>query len=173
MIPIQELLNRIRWDDDRVSLSRIARTLDSLGYPPHPYRRSEARDLARREDRARLVRIGVAGAFICPASGLLLAWPASELLGLSEIQSAQLLVFAALPPAVLNFMLAERYNIEPHKVAAVVLLGNLAVWVAADGEGEKVEWDAKNLKVTNLASLKTPGVADLIKPNYPEGYRLD
>ena len=45
-----------------------------------------------------------------------------------------------------------------------ILLGNLAVWAAAkggaDGEmgdwGEKVEWDAKNLKVTNLASLKTP-----------------
>jgi len=62
-----------------------------------------------------------------------------------------------------------------------ILLGNLAVWAAAqggpDGEmgdwGEKVEWDAKNLKVTNLASLKTPGVADLIKPKYPEGYRLD
>ncbi len=62
-----------------------------------------------------------------------------------------------------------------------ILLGNLAVWAAskggADGEmgdwGEKVEWDAKNLKVTNLASLKTPGVADLIKPVYREGYRLD
>jgi hypothetical protein len=36
-----------------------------------------------------------------------------------------LIVFAALPPAVLNFMLAERYDIEPHRVAAVVLLGNL------------------------------------------------
>lgn len=62
-----------------------------------------------------------------------------------------------------------------------ILLGNLAVWAAskggANGEmgdwGEKVEWDAKNLKVTNLASLKTPGVADLIKPKYREGYRLD
>ena len=62
-----------------------------------------------------------------------------------------------------------------------ILLGNLAVWAAATGGkdgamgewGEKVEWDAKNLKVTNLASLKTPGVADLIKPKYPEGYRLD
>ena len=62
-----------------------------------------------------------------------------------------------------------------------ILLGNLAVWAAAkggaDGEmgdwGEKVEWDAKNLKVTNLASLKTPGVADLIKPKYRDGYRLD
>ena len=62
-----------------------------------------------------------------------------------------------------------------------ILLGNLAVWAAAKGGsngemgewGEKVEWDAKALKVTNLASLKTPGVADLIKPKYREGYRLD
>ncbi len=62
-----------------------------------------------------------------------------------------------------------------------ILLGNLAVWAAAQGGpdgsmgewGEKVEWDATNLQVTNLASLKTPRVADLIKPRYPEGYRLD
>ncbi len=62
-----------------------------------------------------------------------------------------------------------------------ILLGNLAVWAAAEGGeggamgdwGEKIEWDAKNLKVVNLASLKTPGVADLIKPKYPKGYRLD
>ena len=62
-----------------------------------------------------------------------------------------------------------------------VLLGNLAVWAAAQGGpdgsmgewGEKVEWDATKLVVTNLSSLKTPGVADLIKPVYSEGYRLD
>jgi hypothetical protein len=62
-----------------------------------------------------------------------------------------------------------------------ILLGNLAVWAAshggANGEmgdwGEKVEWDAKNLKVTNLAALKTPKVADLVKSVYPAGYRLD
>ncbi len=62
-----------------------------------------------------------------------------------------------------------------------ILLGNLAVWAAStggkDGElgewGEKVEWDAKNLVVTNLSSLKTPHVADLIKPKYAEGHRLD
>ncbi len=63
----------------------------------------------------------------------------------------------------------------------MILLGNLAVWAAAKGGdngamgdwGEKIAWDAKNLKVTNVASLKTPGVADLVKPKYPEGYRLD
>jgi predicted dehydrogenase len=62
-----------------------------------------------------------------------------------------------------------------------ILLGNLAVWAAATGGpagsmgdwGERVAWDAKNLQVTNLAELKTPGVADLIKPRYPAGYRLD
>jgi predicted dehydrogenase len=62
-----------------------------------------------------------------------------------------------------------------------ILLGNLAVWAAAKGGpngemgewGEKVEWDARNLQVTNLAALKTPRVADLVKPKYAEGYRLD
>jgi len=62
-----------------------------------------------------------------------------------------------------------------------ILLGNLAVWAASNGGaegamgewGEKVEWDAINLKVTNLAALKTPRVADLIKPIYSEGHRLD
>ena len=52
-----------------------------------------------------------------------------------------------------------------------ILLGNLAVWAAPkEGQGEKIEWDAKNLKVTNLADLKTPGVADLVKPVYQNGY---
>ena len=62
-----------------------------------------------------------------------------------------------------------------------MLLGNLAVWAAAEGGpngamgewGEKIEWDAKNLVVTNLSSLKTPRVADLVKPVYSDGYRLD
>ena len=62
-----------------------------------------------------------------------------------------------------------------------ILLGNLAVWAAAEGGpngamgdwGEKIEWDAKNLVVTNLSSLKTPGVGELVKPVYSDGYRLD
>ncbi|MDR1478968.1 MAG: Gfo/Idh/MocA family oxidoreductase [Planctomycetaceae bacterium] len=62
-----------------------------------------------------------------------------------------------------------------------ILLGNLAVWAASEGAddggmgewGEKVDWDAKNLKVTNLKDLKTPGVEGLIKPVYSAGYTLD
>ncbi|HTJ95957.1 MAG TPA: AEC family transporter, partial [Rhodocyclaceae bacterium] len=46
--------------------------------------------------------------------------------GLDHLQTAMLIVFGALPPAVLNYMFAERYNQEPDKVAAIVLTGNLA-----------------------------------------------
>ena len=49
-----------------------------------------------------------------------------------------------------------------------ILLGNLAVWVAATGKGEKIEWDAKNMKSTNIAGLET-----IVKPIYRPGYTLD
>ncbi|MEE4270496.1 MAG: heavy metal translocating P-type ATPase [Thermoanaerobaculales bacterium] len=52
----------VTWDPDRVALSDIARFLDSIGYPPHPFHGVEARDMERREDRALLIRIAVAGA---------------------------------------------------------------------------------------------------------------
>jgi predicted permease len=71
-------------------------------------------------------RIGLAGAVVCPLSGLAMAGLVLLVLPLSGLQAAQLLVFAALPPAVLNFMLAERYEVAPRQVAAIVLLGNLA-----------------------------------------------
>jgi len=70
-------------------------------------------------------KLGLLGAIACPASGLLLAWPMIALLDLPPLQVASLWVFAALPPAVLNYMVAEQYQQEPHKVASLVLLSNL------------------------------------------------
>jgi len=35
-------------------------------------------------------------------------------------------VFGALPPAVMNFLFAERYQRDPRTVATYVLVGNLA-----------------------------------------------
>lgn len=70
-------------------------------------------------------KLGMLGAIACPISGLLLAWPMIALLDLPGMQVASLWVFAALPPAVLNYMLAEQYHQEPHKVASLVLLSNL------------------------------------------------
>ncbi len=53
-----------------------------------------------------------------------------------------------------------------------ILLGNLAVWAApkAGVQGELIKWDAKNLKISNLDELKTPGVAGLVHPKYRKGY---
>jgi len=70
-------------------------------------------------------KTGLLGAVLCPLSGLVLAAPLVWLLGLSGLQAAALWVFAALPPAVLNYLVAEQYRQEPHKVASLVLIGNL------------------------------------------------
>jgi Cu2+-exporting ATPase len=59
---IRRSLATVEWDPSIVALSRIARTLDSLGYTPHPFRGVRRDEVRRREDRAALARIGVAGA---------------------------------------------------------------------------------------------------------------
>jgi len=71
-------------------------------------------------------RIGLLGAVVCPLTGLAVAVPIDWLLPLSDSQRGLLYIFASLPPAVLNFMVAEHYNREPGKVAAMVLVGNIA-----------------------------------------------
>jgi predicted dehydrogenase len=49
-----------------------------------------------------------------------------------------------------------------------ILLGNLAVWVAADGgQGDKVQWDARTMTVKNISGLE-----GIVKPEYREGYTL-
>ncbi len=70
--------------------------------------------------------IGLVGAIVCPAGGLLVAWLLDGVLTLTPMQRGQMYLFAALPPAVFCFMIAEQYKQEPDKVASIVLLGNLA-----------------------------------------------
>lgn len=53
---------RITWDPERVALSRIARMVDSLGYPTQPARGAALRALERREDRRLLILLAVSGA---------------------------------------------------------------------------------------------------------------
>lgn len=52
----------IEWDPALTRLSQVARTLASLGYPPHPGHGVSRDDVRRTEERAALVRIGIAGA---------------------------------------------------------------------------------------------------------------
>ena len=81
------------------------------------------------DSRISAVGIGVFGALARPLIGLALAWAVLQLVELPAREQALLLVFGALPPAVLNFMFAERYQQEPGKVASMVLIGNLAAVV--------------------------------------------
>lgn len=63
---------------------------------------------------------------LTPASGLILVYVLQPVLQLDAMQMSVFILFGALPPAVLNFMVAERYNQEPAKVASMVLISNMA-----------------------------------------------
>lgn len=75
---------------------------------------------------AKDLKIGLIGAAACPLAGMALAWFAAPLLGLNAEQRGMLLIFGALPPAVLNYIFAELYKQEPEKVASIVMIGNVA-----------------------------------------------
>ncbi len=68
--------------------------------------------------------LGLLGAVARPLIGLALAIPLAWALQLEGAARGQLLLFGALPPAVIQYMLADRYQQEPEKVAASILVGN-------------------------------------------------
>lgn len=70
-------------------------------------------------------RIGVVSGIVSPLSGLIMAFLFYWLFGIREDWFGYLIVFACLPPAVLNYMVSELFQQEPQKVASIVLLGNL------------------------------------------------
>lgn len=72
------------------------------------------------------LRVGLIGAIARPAAGILLCWFLALLLGLEGQDKAMLIIFGALPPAVINYIFAERYDQAPHEAAAIVLVGNIA-----------------------------------------------
>lgn len=74
-------------------------------------------------------KVTLVGASFRPLAGIAAAYGASLLLGISGRDAAMLIVFGALPPAVLNFLFAERYHQEPERVAALVLVGNLSALI--------------------------------------------
>lgn len=71
-------------------------------------------------------KISLVGALVAPASGVLIALAMIPLLGLGPQDAAMLLLFGALPPAVLNYVFAEKYGQEPARVASIVMVGNTA-----------------------------------------------
>ncbi|MDI6750125.1 MAG: AEC family transporter [Rhodocyclaceae bacterium] len=75
------------------------------------------------------VRLGLIGMVARPALGMAFAALMAHLLRLDERAAAMLMVFGALPPAVLNYVFAERYQQEPAKVASLVMIGNLGALI--------------------------------------------
>jgi hypothetical protein len=71
-------------------------------------------------------KLATVATLIIPVTGIGIALGADVFFKLEEQQAAQLLLFSVLPPAVLNYMLAEQFRQEPEKVASIVLLGNLS-----------------------------------------------
>ena len=78
------------------------------------------------QSHPKALRIGLIGAIVRPTSGIALTWSLATLLGLQGEAKAILILYGALPPAMINYVFAERYNQHPDEVAAVVLIGNLA-----------------------------------------------
>ncbi len=78
------------------------------------------------DSAAKDVKLGLVGGALCPLAGMAIAWPMAALLGLDAMQTGMLLIFGALPPAVLNYIFAEKYKQEPERVASIVMIGNTA-----------------------------------------------
>jgi Cu2+-exporting ATPase len=77
-------LATVVWDPEVTQLGSIARFLDSIGYPPHPFHGVAARDIERREDRSLLIRIAVAGAIAGNVMLLAFALYGGQLHGIAE-----------------------------------------------------------------------------------------
>jgi len=75
-------------------------------------------------------KIGLLGAVLRPLSGVVMYLLIRPWLTLTPIQAGGLLIFAMLPPAVVNYVIAEEYQQEPHKVAAIVMLGNVMSFIS-------------------------------------------
>ena len=72
------------------------------------------------------VQVGFKVALVSTLVKLAAAFLILKLLPLPGLYRGALILFACLPPAVFNFLLADRYAREPAKVASIVMAGHLA-----------------------------------------------
>ncbi|MCK5867717.1 MAG: AEC family transporter [Mycoplasmataceae bacterium] len=77
-----------------------------------------------------LIKLGLLAGVVRPLVGVICALFAIWILPISAFESKLLILFAAMPPAVLNYLFADQYNRAPHAVASMVIVGNaLSVFV--------------------------------------------
>ena len=72
-----------------------------------------------------VIRASVLPALWCPISGLLCFAVLWHVVPLPAAEKWVVSVFAALPPALLNYIFAERFNVNPVRVTAIVMTSNL------------------------------------------------
>ena len=71
-----------------------------------------------------MLRIGLLAGLVRPLVGLISAVLAVWVIPLDDFEQKLLFLFAAMPPAVLNYLFAEQYAQSPHAVASMVIVGN-------------------------------------------------
>ena len=71
-----------------------------------------------------MLSLGLLAGIVRPAVGLLSAFLVIAILPLDSFEQKLLLLFAAMPPAVLNYLFAEQYGQSPQAVASMVIVGN-------------------------------------------------
>lgn len=70
-------------------------------------------------------KVGLIGAILTPLSGVLAAFAAIWLLPIPAEQQGLVILFGALPPAVMNAVLAEQYDLDRASSASIVAMGNV------------------------------------------------
>lgn len=84
------------------------------------------------------VRVGVQTSIMILVIRLVSTFVLLSFIPLQGIERGALILFACLPPAVFNFMLADKFHVEPSKVASSVIVGHifslvflpLGIWLA-------------------------------------------
>ena len=83
-------------------------------------------------------RVGVQASVLIAAVRFATVYGLLWFIPLQGVERGALILFACLPPAVFNFMLADRHQVEPNKVASTVIVGHvlslallpLGIWLA-------------------------------------------
>ena len=70
-------------------------------------------------------RLGLWYGLTVPVVGVAAAILIIQVLPLGDLQQRMLILYGALPPAVMTYIFAQRYNQEPGKVATIVMIGNM------------------------------------------------
>lgn len=70
-------------------------------------------------------KLGAAIGVLCPATSVVVMLAITPWFALDSMQKGVLFIFAALPPAVMSYVIAEQFRQEPEKVASIVIVGTL------------------------------------------------